>query len=215
MFIDDPDSLTPVYEGLPTPEGTLVAPPAVWPYQDPVPIPDAFALFRRGSFGPFYPLYKAAVFLDTLYDKWGRFSNEHRVLMSLLAVNRADGAIVPTKDMGLRGASLRVDGLITNWSGNNRVGEITYGRIANYRLGRTRATMVTLRFAEPANCNILLEPSFDGAVISQEYVQGITVENATQVEVPFLFSAKWFNIRLEGQFNLVGISFQSEARGRR
>lgn len=193
----------------------LTRPPVAWPYPGNPVIPDVFALYREGSYAPFYPLYKAAVFWDIQLDKWGRYDKEHLAILSLLPVNRADPTVLTTIDKGLRGASLRPDGMITNWAGPDNQGRIDYGRIGNYRLGVTKITHVTVRFAEKCTCQIIIEPSIDGAVVEETLSLGVSVIDAIQVEIPFTMAAKWFNIRIEGQFNLVGISFESEARGRR
>ena len=194
--------------------GIVVKPADTWPYPGNPVIPDTFTLFRKGSYSAFYPTYKAAVFWDTLLDKWGRYSHDHIALVSLLAVNRADQTVLPIDSKSLRGASLRPDGYLVNWAGES-TGDITYGRIGDYRLGVTFVTKVVIRFAEPANCNIIIEASIDGSDVDPALTVGTAVTDARQVEVPFTSAVKWFNIRFEGQFNLVGISFQSEARGRR
>lgn len=202
----------PVY---PDYSGFSVSPPATWPFPDPVPFPDTYALFRIGSWAPFYPTYKAAVFWDTQLNKWGRFNNEHKLVTTMMPVNREDAGIVPTVDLGLRGNSLREDGRLTVWSGDNKSGAIRYGRIGNYRLGWTTVTKVVIRFASPAVCNVLIEPSLDGASVDSVLTVGITVNGLNQVEIPFTARVKWFNILIEGDFNLVGIQYESEARGRR
>ena len=194
--------------------GIVVKPADTWPYPGNPVIPDTFTLFRKGSYSAFYPTYKAAIFWDILLDKWGRYNHDHLTLISLLAVNRADQTVLPIDSKSLRGASLRPDGYLVNWAGES-TGDITYGRIGDYRLGVTFVTKVVIRFAEPANCNIIIEASIDGSDVDPALTVGTAVTDARQVEVPFTSAVKWFNIRFEGQFNLVGISFQSEARGRR
>lgn len=226
---DQPCSLTPFYEVSYSPPGSvpnvdfdpeLGDPPPdpvvkPWPYPDPVPIPDTYALYRKGSYAPFYPLYKAAVYQDLQLEKWGRWTNEHLCMFNLLAANRADGTIVPTKDKGMRAGSVRPDKRMVNLGGDTAQGEILFGRIGWYRLGTSRYTKVVMRFAEPAFCAIILEPSYDGIAIDAAYSEAIEVTGQYQVEMPFTMSCKWVNIRVKGSFNIVGISFEGEARGRR
>lgn len=203
---------------VPTPGQVILAPlnpTPSWPYPDPVPIPDAFALFRKGTPSPFYPLYKGAVFLDLLYQKWGRYSNEHIVTFDMLPVNRVDGSVVPQKDFGVRAGALRADRRLSYFTGEGNTSAITYGRLGFYRLGVTTLTNLVVRFAEPATCNIVVEVSFDGEEILPEFSVGVSVVARKQVVIPFTLKGKWFNIRIEGQFNLTGLSYQGEARGRR
>jgi len=210
---NDPEFNYPPITGGPI--GGAVKPPTYGPWPDPIDIVDTYALYKDGSFGLFYPTYRGAITLDTQLNKWGRYSNPHKLMWTLMPVNRGQDGILPSKDLGLRGGSLRPDGRLVNFAGAGRVGSITYGRIGNYRLGVTKLTHLQIRFAEPANCQVLIECSIDGAIVDPTLTQGITVANAVQVEIPFTMTAKWFNIRLVGSFNIVGISYESEARGRR
>lgn len=207
-----PGTFSPTY---PNYTGKGTNPGYNWPFPEPIPFPDTYALFRKGSIGLFYPTYKAAVFWDSQLDKWGRYSNEHKILLTLMPVNRAEGGVLPTKDLGLRAGSLRPDGRITIFSGEGRRGSIRWGRMGDYRLGWTYITKVIIRFAEPAFCNVLIEPSLDGASIHEESVQGATVDGLIQVEIPFTMAAKWFNIHVDGVFNIVGIQLESSGTSRR
>lgn len=190
-------------------------PVASWPYPDPVPIPDMYALFKSGTPAPFYPLYKSAVFLDLLYKKWGRYARNHRVQYDLMPVNRVDAGVVPQRDYGIRAGALREDGRLTYFTSDVNDAKITYGRLGFYRLGVTTLTALVLRFAENANCTVILEVSYDGETIQSEYTIATTITERTQVTIPFTVKGKWFNIKLQGKFNLIGLSYEGEARGRR
>lgn len=192
-----------------------VGPPNTFPYPTPVPIDPVYFLFQRGSAGPYYPVYKAAVVWDMLLNKFGRYSNPHKVLYSLLPINYSDGSIIALKDRGLLGGSVTADNKMTVFGGDHRTGVITYGRIGNYRLGVTVVNGITVRFAEPATCTLVVETSLDGVSIDPTLSLAIAVNASLQVDMPFTLTGKWFNIRLEGEFNLVAIQYLGEGRGRR
>lgn len=203
----------PVEGGPATGNNQLVADTLPWP--EPVPIPATSALFQRGSLGPYYPVYKGAVFWDVQLDKWGRLKQDHRALYSLMPINREDPGILPTPDSGLRAGSLAIGGKIKLWTGPNKVGRIKYGRIGTYRLGQTTVTLLSLRFAEPANCTVIIEPSIDGIDVDPALEMRADVVGAYAVEIPITLNVQWFNLTLDGSFNLVGLRYEGEARGRR
>lgn len=190
-------------------------PPYSWDYPEPIRLPGQSVLFREGTLSPYYPTWVNAVVLDTHLNKWGRYNNNHKLVYSLLPINRTDQTIVPTQSGLLRGGSLNLQGACTIFGTDNPSSRITYGRIGDYRLGWTRATKIVAQFGYAANCYIIAEASLNGITIEEGLSQAATADSVRRTDMPFILAGKWFNIRFEGQFNLVGLSLESEARSRR
>lgn len=200
----------PTIPGIQPPE-----PPVTWPYPGPVNIPDTSALFRKGTPAPFYPTYEAAIVYDFLLEKYGRYSNKHKEIYSLLPTNRADSTVTPTRDLGLRGGFLRPDRKLGYFSNAAPDSEIVYGRFGSYRLGITRGTKAVARFNGKTTGTIIVECSLNGATVDEGLTQALEFKDAVTVEFYFTRTAKWFNIRIRGKFDLIGLSFESDPRGRR
>lgn len=190
--------------------------PGKWNYPQPVPRGAYSALFQVGTPAPFYPNYHSAIIYDLHYKKWGRYSNEHQVVYGTLPSNRVDHTVVPVVDKGIRGGAFRAsDRSCSFFMPDNANSMICYGKIGKSREGVTQSTKIVAQFAKPANGNIIVEMSRDGVTVDTTSSLYIPLEDALSVTFPFTETAKWFNIRLEGQFDLTYLEFESAATGRR
>lgn len=189
-------------------------PPSTWPYPDPIELPPNYALFQKGTLSPYYQTYEEAVLFDTQLNKWGRYNTPHKLVYSLFPVNRTDNTIVPSLEP-MRAGALSDNLWSSLFTKYNPDASITYGKIGAYRLGVTKATKFVVNYAWPATGGLISEVSLNGRAIQEALSQGIQLNNSMRAELPFTATGKWFNIRLEGSFDVVSISLEGEARGRR
>lgn len=186
-----------------------------WTYPTTLPLPAQSALFQKGSLALYYPTYKEAVVLDLLLEKFGVFSADHKLVYGLSPVNRVDNTISPVPDKGLLGGSLSSEGKCTIFAEGNPQAYIVYGKLGFYRRGVTFATACRAHFNGPATGSIIVEASVDGVTVDRSLSYAIELENQRAAILNFTRRAKWFNIKIEGQFHLTYLEFLGEARGRR
>lgn len=190
-------------------------PPFSWDYPETIPLPPNYALFQEGTFAPYYPTYEEAVVLDTQLMKWGRYNNQHKYVYNLFPLNRTDQTIMPTEAGTMRAGALSTDGWCTIFTKENPASTITYGKIGDYRLGWTKATKAVAQFGYASDCYMIVETSINGDTLDVAQSHAIEVVQSRRAEIPFTLAGKWFNIRFQGTFNLVGLSLESEATSRR
>ena len=191
------------------------SPPVIWDYPDSIPLPDNYALFSKGSLAAYYPTYKAAAVYDLLLTKWGMYNNNFRLLQELMPVNRVDGSIMPVSDKGMFGGSLNPAGECTVFKDRNPASSITYGKMGFYRHGMNFASGAVAHFGDRATGTLIVESSMDGVTVDPLLSYAVSFEDQRTVFLPFTSRAKWFNIRVEGNFNLVYLELSAESRGRR
>ena len=191
------------------------SPPVIWDYPDSIPLPDNYTLFNKGSLAAYYPTYNAAVVYDLLLTKWGMYNNNFRLLQELMPVNRVDGSIMPVSDKGMFGGSLNPAGECTVFKDRNPASSITYGKMGFYRHGMNFASGAVAHFGDRATGTLIVESSMDGVLVDPDLSYAVSFEDQRTVFLPFTSRAKWFNIRVEGNFNLVYLELSAESRGRR
>jgi len=191
------------------------SPPVIWDYPDSIPLPDNYALFNKGSLAAYYPTYNAAVVYDLLLTKWGMYNNNFRLLQELMPVNRVDGSIMPVSDKGMFGGALNPAGECTVFKDRNPASSITYGKMGFYRHGMNFASGAIAHFGDRATGTLIVESSMDGVLVDPDLSYAVSFEDQRTVFLPFTSRAKWFNIRVEGNFNLVYLELSAESRGRR
>mgnify|MGYP007098880961 FL=1 len=147
--------------------------------------------------------------------KWGRYNNQHKYVYNLFPLNRTDQTIMPTEAGTMRAGALSTDGGCTIFTKENPASTITYGKIGDYRLGWTKATKAVAQFGYASDCYMIVETSINGDTLDVAQSHAIEVVQSRRAEIPFTLAGKWFNIRFQGTFNLVGLSLESEAKSRR
>jgi len=211
--LPDPVDLPVTLPPLDRPE--LDNPPYEWDYPDSLPLPDNYALFQRGSLAPYYPLYGSAAVYDLLLQKWGMYNNQHKLIQELMPVNRIDSSIMPVADKGMFAGALTPLGQCTIFKDRNPQSRITYGKMAFYRRGMSLATGAIAHFGAIATGTLIVEASMDGVTIDPLLSYAMPFVDQRNVTLPFTTRAKWFNIRVEGNFNLTYLELLAEGRGRR
>lgn len=192
-----------------------VKPPYQWDYPTSVPFPPGYALYQTGSLAAYYPTYTGAIVYDSLQQKWGMYNNNHQLVYELNPVNRADNTVMPVADNGMFAGALTDDNRCAIFKDNNPEAVATYGKIGYYRLGMTAAYEIRAYFRTPAYGHLIVEASIDGQLIDPALSQAITLDGQNRAIIPFTSVAKWFNIRIEGQFHLHTLQFNGESKSRR
>lgn len=211
--ISVPDIVLPTIPPLDPPN--YRSPPVVWDYPDSIPLPDNYALFNKGSLAAYYPTYNAAVVYDLLLTKWGMYNNSFKLLQELMPVNRVDASIMPVSDKGMFGGALNPDWECTVFKDKNPDSYIVYGKMGFYRHGMNFASGAVAHFGNRATGTLIVEASMDGVTLEPSMSYAVSFEDQLTVFLPFTCRAKWFNIRVEGNFNLVYLELSAESRGRR
>lgn len=204
-----------VNPNLPTPGEVPLNPPYEWDYPEKIPLPPNYILLQKGTASPYYVTYESALVLDTQLSKWGIYSDPHKLVYSLYPINRTDQTISPLTNDGMLAGSFLVDGSCTVFSSDNPTSAITYGKIGDYRLGMSTYTKITAQFLGVPTCDLIGEVSLTGNAKDPALSQAIDVSDTSFVTMPFTLTGKWLNIRLEGTFDLVQLTFESSATSRR
>lgn len=190
-------------------------PPYNWQYPDAIPLPPTAALFQKGSLSPYYPTYKGAAVYDMLLTKFGVYNNDHKALVNLMPVNRVDSTIMPVIDAGMFGGALRPDCKVSLFKEGNPASYIVYGKIGYYRRGMSLATEAVAHFSVPATGQLIVECSMDGRTINRDLSYAVPLNGDRLAILPFTLRAKWFTIRVEGNFELTYLELRAERKGRR
>ena len=190
-------------------------PPYVWDYPDAIPLPPNNVLFQSGSLSPYYPTYKSASVFDLLLQKWGTYNNDHKGVYGLMPVNRVDTTIMPLPDRGMFAGAFTVDGKCTVFDENSPDSFIAYGKLGFYRRGMSFATEVRAHFNPVANGHVVVECSIDGVTINPDLSYAVDVTGQRNAILTFTRSARWFIIRVVGNFNLNYLELLAEEKSRR
>lgn len=190
-------------------------PPYVWDYPDAIPLPPNSVLYQSGSLSPYYPTYKGAPVFDLLLQKWGMYNNDHKGVYGLMPVNRVDSTIMPLADKGMFAGALTVDGKCTVFDENSPDSFIAYGKLGFYRRGMSFATEVRAHFNPVANGHVVVECSIDGVTINPDLSYAVDVTGQRNAILTFTRRARWFIIRVVGNFNLNYLELLAEEKSRR
>lgn len=190
-------------------------PPYNWKYPATIPLPDNYALFQKGSLAAYYPVYGSAAVYDLLLQKWGLYNNSHKLIQELMPVNRIDSSVMPVPDKGMFAGAVSPLGACSVFKDKNPMSRITYGKMAFYRRGMSMATGAIAHFGDLATGTLVVEASMDGITVDPLLSYAVPFVNQRNVTLPFTTRAKWFNIRVEGNFNITYLELLAESRGRR
>ncbi len=196
-------------------DGGKLNPPYKWEYPDAIPFPDNFVLYQQGSLAPYYPLYAGAVVYDSLLEKFGVYNEPHYLVYETLPVNRSDNTVMPVVDVGMYAGCLDVSKAVTVFTPNTPRAMATWGKVGYYRLGMTNMYEARAYFKEKSYGHLIVEVSMDGIAVDPSLTLAVEFNGESSAFLPFTACGKWFNIRVEGQFNLNTLQVNSESAGRR
>lgn len=206
--VDIPDRETPP---------SIVIPPYEWDYPGSIALPPNYWLTKNGSASPLYPTFTRSLVYDTQLEKWGISNMAFKAICGMGPVNRSDEIIVPVHDFGMLAAVLLADGTVAFIKPNTNTtdAEITYGKIGQYRLGKSTLSYLKLYFKESFNGTVIVETSDDGNKVAVERSLAADFTNVKAALFPFTMKGDWFNIKVRGSFTLKHIECYIEGRSRR
>lgn len=192
-----------------------ITPPYKWEYPDSIPLPPNYWLTKKGSASPLYPTFIRSLIYDTQLEKWGISNMNFKAICAISPVNRTDDTIAPKHDYGMLAAILAPDGSVSVLRPNNPQGEICYGKIGQYRLGKTRMAYLKCHFKDKFTGTLIVETSLDGRTVAPELTKAADFTDIVAAKFPFTMVGEWFNIKIRGDFALSHIECFIEGRSRR
>lgn len=190
-------------------------PPYEWEYPNTIPLPVNYWLTKVGSAAPLYPLFTKSLIYDTQLEKWGISNMSFKAICAMAPVNRTDKTIAPKHDYGMIAAVLNEDGSVSTILPKNTESEICYGKIGQYRLGKSKLAYLKCHFKEPFTGSIIVEASKDGRTVDIALTKAADFSNVVSAKFPFTLVGDWFNIKVRGDFTLSHIECYIEGRSRR
>ena len=189
----------------------------IYTYPDQVIVlPPSQFLLQDGSIEPIYPTFAGAYVYDLQLKKWGKDGQPYKVLMNYSPVNsQAGDKPVPTDIFSVNAGCLLEDGNIALFDKYPTEGFITWGKIGYYRHGFTDCHNVDLQFRNLATGSVTLEGSLDGKNINPALSQIVTYEDVNQVRAGFSSSCRWFNVTIDGIYDIKNIDFNGNRHGKR
>lgn len=192
-----------------------VTPPYQWEYPPFINLPPNYWLTKKGSAAPLFPTSIRSLVYDTQLEKWGISNMLFKAISSISPVNRSDKTITPKHDYGMLAAILAPDGSVAIVSPNNTASEITYGKLGQYRLGKTKMAYLKFHFKEKFTGTLIVETSLDGRTVAPELTKAADFTDVLSARFPFTLTGEWFNMKVRGSFTLCHIEAFIEGRSRR
>lgn len=208
-----PEEINPSFSDYDINSNTV--PPYQWEYPSTIPLPVNYWLTQVGSAAPLYPLFTKSLIYDTQLEKWGISNMSFKAICAMAPVNRTDKTIAPKHDYGMIAAVLNEDGSVSTILPKNTESEICYGKIGQYRLGKSTLSYLKCHFKEPFTGSIIVETSKDGRTVAIELTKAADFTNVKSAKFPFTLVGDWFNIKVRGDFTLSHIECYIEGRSRR
>lgn len=192
-----------------------VTPPYQWEYPPFINLPPNYWLTKKGSAAPLFPTFIRSLVYDSQLEKWGISNMLFKAISSISPVNRSDKTIAPKHDYGMLAAILAPDGSVAIISPNNTASEITYGKLGQYRLGKTKMAYLKFHFKEKFTGTLIVETSLDGRTVAPELTKAADFTDVLSARFPFTLTGEWFNMKVRGSFTLCHIEAFIEGRSRR
>lgn len=162
-----------------------------------------------------FPLFKGAFVYDLRLEKWGKFVGDYYQLVDFQGITNAMPNNLTTDVDGVDGGVIKADGYLYAFTPDNVSSWIRWGKIGFYRQGFTKALEVRAHFASPSEGNLTIDCSMDGRDMVWDQQVDKPFEYTRSVEMQFTKSAKWFNIKVSGQFDIQYLEFRGNISGKR
>lgn len=172
-------------------------------------------LLQDGSIEPIYPLYQGAFVYDLYLKKWGKAKHQYRKLFEMFPINSQAGNIIPYDVFGSDTAILDAAGLIYLHDKFPLSSQIVYGKVGFYRKGHTDCEEIRLQLSELGVGILSIEGSLDGKNLSALIGGGVSFTDENEKIAYIATSARWYNIKIEGIFDITGLEFRGHQRGKR
>jgi len=186
-----------------------------WP-DTTITLPPSSFLMQDGSIEPIYPTFQGAFVYDLQYKKWGKCGQPHKLLLNYSPINsQAGDKPIPADIFNVNAGCLLEDGAIALFDKYPADSIIKIGKIGYYRQGFTDCEEVRVQFRTAATGSIIVEGSFDGKNIEPAISQIESYVNVNEVVGRFSNSARWFNVCIQGIYDIKNVDFDGNKKGKR
>lgn len=179
-------------------------------------LPAGTFLLQAGAIEPIYPTFSGAFVYDLQYKKWGKMAQEYKQLLDYSPINseagdkRIDGDI-----FAVFSGALLTDGSIALFDKYPLDSVMRFGKVGYYRHGFTDCEGIDLQLRNPGTGTLFIEGSLDGKNIEPAITQSQQFEETNVVTAGFSSSARWFNIGIQGTYDIKHLEFKGKRKGRR
>lgn len=171
---------------------------------------------QTGSTEPGYVSLKGAYVYDLLLKKWGKLKADYNLITKFDSVNAFSSSQFDYTDVGLTaGLFDTVTGLISILDDAPADSFLRYGKIGYYRLGYTNIFELHVSFRHFGDCTFLIEGSTDGVALDPSLTHTETFTNVMQALIHPDISARWFTVKISGNYDLTGMEFRGKIASRR
>lgn len=183
--------------------------------EETITLPPGSFLLQDGAIAPIYPTKLGTFVFDLYLKKWGKSAGSFKILFEMSPINLISSAIIPFEIFGSDTAILDAAGKIylhDKWPLDSK---ISWGKIGYFRKGFTEAQEVKLQFADLSSGLLSIEGSYDGKNLdpARQAIENFT--NANEVTLFGGLSARWYNVTVQGLYDISGLEFRGNIRGRR
>ena len=188
--------------------------PIQWPSQS-ISYPASAFLLQKGSVAPFYPTFYGALVYDLHLKKWGKMKHEYKQLFDYQPINGKQGNIVSFPTFGVEAGLMNASGTIFIFDEFPNDSYIKYGKIGYYRQGFTHCEEIRIQFGSEADAVLTLEASLDGKFQEATLQRSTNLTNVMDGILLANTSARWYNIKVSGIYDLTYLEFRGTQGSRR
>lgn len=214
VFIDNP-FVNGSLAGEPFEEVHLDGDTFGFPESSSVAIPGSTIYLQDGSIEPIHPTFLGSFVFDIQYKKWGKSHQPFKHLLDLYPINNVSGNPIVYENFLPRSAALLPDGYIYPFDEYPAQSEIVFGKYGVYRKGFTDLHEIKIQHRSPMTGSIRVEGSLNGRDTESVVSKTESYENVRQHRFLASLSARWYNLIIEGHYDLTHMEVASTRSSRR
>lgn len=188
--------------------------PIEWPIRT-VTIPASLISLQKGSGAPLYPTFYKAFVYDTHYKKWGTFEHEYKLIADYAPINMLAGDVLASDEYEIFGGLLTKAHKLFAFDSYPETSEIVYGKVGFTRNSFTHLEEFTVNTKVLGNYRLRVEGSLDGVSLEASFVDFEDFESALTGSLKTSLSARWYNLVIQGTFDLTYLEVKAYATSRR
>lgn len=180
-----------------------------------VVLPSSSFLIDAGSDLPMYSIFSGALVYDTVYQKWGKFKGNFRLVMELTPSNGFDSSVSGFTDFGMNVGILEELGVIRLFDNRPTDSYLRWGKIGFSRLGFTTLFEASVHFRSNSTGTLEIESSLNDRDLRLSLKRTTSFSSIRQVTHKSSFAARWHTLALRGQWDLQYAQFNGKMSGMR
>jgi hypothetical protein len=178
-------------------------------------LPGSTFNMQQGSINPLYSTFQGSLVFDTFLKKWGCFKHPHKLIVGMAPVNGEVDGTVSYYNFGVDSGILTEDGQLVVFDSEPDEGYIGYGRIGYYRLGFNQNLEIRFGFRSPFTGSIRVQGSLDGHNLDPTTDQTQDCLEVVDTIVYCNSRARWYIVKISGNYDLQYMEFRANISGRR